>query len=156
MIYCSRIKLRFCEIGVQNSVDFSKLTRKLIIFFLVVLVFFVFYRMGQWLVPFLIALILAYALHAPTKKLSQKLRISQACSSGIFVLALISAFVFFSIFMVPLLKNAILVLINKLPKIISSLPAIFDETIQYFLKIVGLSKTISLESELEKYLSTFT
>lgn len=140
----------------QGNVDVSKLTRKFIVFLLISFAFFVFYCMGQWLAPFLIALILAYALHAPTKQLAAKFKISQALSSGIFVLALISAFVFFMIFMVPLLKNTVLLLINKLPKIMSSLPALFDDSIQKFLNLLGISKTITLESELEKYFSTFT
>jgi putative permease len=112
--------------------------------------------MGQWLIPFGIALILAYALHAPTKTLSLKLNISPSLSAGILVLALVSAFGFFAIFMIPLLKNAIIVLINKIPKLIEYAPGFINRIAKSVFQTLGLERTFNIESELEKYISMFT
>jgi predicted PurR-regulated permease PerM len=116
----------------------------------------VFYFMGQWLIPFLVALILAYALHVPSKKISQILHVSIAVASGIIILLLVAAISVFTTFLVPLAKNATFVLIQKLPILLQTLPDSINELLHNMAQICGIERTFDIGSEFKRYLSEIT
>ncbi|MDR0744415.1 MAG: AI-2E family transporter [Holosporales bacterium] len=141
----------------ENSISSLKVIKKFTIsMFIITVLFFIFYYMEAWLIPFFIAFILAYALHAPTKTLSVKLHISQSISAGILILLLISAFGFFVVFMIPLIKNAMMIIINKIPKLIECAPIFVNDFIKSIFQSIGLDRAFNIENELEKYFLTFT
>ncbi|GHT89284.1 AI-2E family transporter [Alphaproteobacteria bacterium] len=116
----------------------------------------VIYSMGQWLIPFIIAMILAYALHAPVRTISTKLKISQALAASIFIIALIALFSFFAIFMIPLIKNAFIVLLSKLPKLMEFIPGFINSILRKIFFSIGIERTFNIENEMEKYVGLLT
>lgn len=121
---------------------------------LIFLVLFVLcYEMGQWVIPFVIALVLAYTFHVPLRKLSRILHISTTFSAGIIVLGLISLVSLFAIFLAPLLKNATLVLMQKLPDMLRSLPEYINDNLHSLALTFGIEKTFDVGSVFNKYLS---
>ncbi|MDR2667012.1 MAG: AI-2E family transporter [Holosporales bacterium] len=124
--------------------------------FILCAVFLLVYSMGQWFVPFAIALVLAYAFHAPTQFLSRKLRISHSFSSGIVILLTISILFFFTLFLFPILKNALFTLIKKLPLLIQSLPDSINSVFNGITTAVGIDKTFEIGNVVKKYLIELT
>ena len=113
------------------------------------------YQMGQWIVPFVIAFILAYAFHVPSKKLEKILHISATLSSIIIVLGLIAFVSLFTVFLAPLLKNATMIIIQKLPIIIRELPAHINENLHSLFAILGIDRSFDTGAIFNEYLSKF-
>ena len=111
-----------------------------------------FYCMGQWLIPFVISLILAYALHVPAGVLSKKLKISTTLSAGIIVSALITGFTFFALFLIPLIKNASIVLIEKLPRLMESFPSTINAFLHKASSSFGIEKNFDISASFKNYI----
>jgi predicted PurR-regulated permease PerM len=114
------------------------------------------YLMGQWFIPFAVALILAYAFHTPSQFLSQKMRISNSLSSGIIVLLIVSALFFFTLFLIPIFKNALFTLIKKLPILMQSLPDSINSIFNNMTTAIGIDKTFDIGNVVKKYLIELT
>lgn len=129
--------------------------RKIVIGSILCLVLFLLlYSMGQWLIPFIIGLILAYAFHVPSNKISKHLKCSHTVSAFLIVSVIISIFTFFTIFMIPLTKNAILVIINKLPKFVETVPLMINSTIKNIMEAFAIHNSeIDVSTTFQKYLS---
>ena len=113
------------------------------------------YEMGQWVVPFLIAFIIAYALHVPAKKLEKTLRISSTLSSIIIVFGLIAFVSLFTVFLAPLLKNATMVIVQKLPLMVRELPSYINENLHSLFSILGIERAFDTGAIFNEYLSKF-
>jgi predicted PurR-regulated permease PerM len=112
--------------------------------------------MGQWAVPFAIALLLAYTFHSPLKLITDRLHISNTLSAGIIVLFLISIVSLFAIFLIPLFKNVIIVLAQKLPKLLQTLPDSVNNIFLGGMKILGIEWIIDIGEILKRYLIEIT
>lgn len=80
------------------------------------------YSMGQLMIPFILALIIAYAFHVPANKIEKTLKVSPTISALIIVFVITSICILFGIYIIPLIKNAAVILISKLPTILEKLP----------------------------------
>ena len=110
--------------------------------------------MGQWIIPFIIATILAYCFHYPAKMLTEKLKISSSVSAGIILVFLVSLFTICGLFLIPLIHDAILILLNKLSILINSSSS--DSINSFFhglLQKLGINKTIDVGSSLQSYIN---
>lgn len=113
-----------------------------------------FYFMGQWVIPFLVALTLAYALHVPSKVISQRLHVSMAIAAWITVLLLITIIAVFGAFFVPLAKNATFILIQKMPVLLSqTLPDYMNELLHNIAKVCGVERQFDVGKEFKRYVS---
>lgn len=112
------------------------------------------YEMGQWITPFIIALVLAYALHVPSEKLVKRLKVSASVSAGIVMLGFIACISMFMIFLIPLLKNATLALMHNLPSIISSLPNHIDAGLKGLALAFGIERTFDVGTIFYNYISS--
>ncbi len=127
-----------------------------IIFNLIILSFIlvICYAMGKWIVPFFIGIILAYCLHYPAQLLSDKLKVSSTVSASIILIILISIFTVMFVFLVPLVQNAILILLKKLVIILNTSSA---ESINEFVKSIllkfGINKSIDVGTGIQNYIS---
>lgn len=124
------------------------------------------YFMGQWVIPFVIALILAYAFHIPAQKLSEKLHISSAISAGIVVLVFLAFVSVFTIFLLPIFKNALITLAANLPNLLLNFPKFineffrsifqkFDINIAFDIGTILRNAIIELTSDLPNYITDF-
>ncbi len=121
------------------------------------IVIFLCYAMGKWIIPFFIGFILAYALHIPSKTISTKFNINSSLSAGIIVLFLIAIFTFVTLFFIPLLKNALILILQKLPNIITTMPRSINESINDMFKSLGFHNThIDIINTFEQYLTSMT
>ena len=116
---------------------------------------YVCYKMGQWIVPFVIALIFAYAFHVPMIKLSKGLHISSTFASSIIVLGIISFLIIFSIFLIPLLKNAMLIIAQKSPAIVREIPEYLNTNLHAIFSIIGIQKEFDVGAIFNEYISAF-
>jgi predicted PurR-regulated permease PerM len=112
--------------------------------------------MGQWLIPFAIAFIMAYALHVPVDFISQKLRLPRTISTVLVVLSLVVAVSTFTVFFVPLLKNAIVTIIQKLPTFLQTFPEQVNVVLHDVTEACGIDYTFNAAHGFKKYLSEFT
>lgn len=113
------------------------------------------YEMGQWTIPFVIAFILAYALHLPTAKISKTLHVSMSMSAMVSVLGIVAFVSLFTVFLAPILKNATITIIQKLPMIIRNLPEYINENLRAVCSIFGIERTFDVGAIFNEYLSTF-
>jgi len=113
------------------------------------------YEMGQWIVPFVIAFILAYAFHVPSKKLGKILHVSSTLSAIIIVLGLIACVSLFTVFLAPLLKNATMIIIQKLPIMLRELPSYMNENLHRLFSIFGIERSFDTGAIFNEYLSKF-
>ena len=111
--------------------------------------------MGQWIVPFVIAFILAYAFHVPSKKLGKILHVSSTLSAIIIVLGLIACVSLFTVFLAPLLKNATMIIIQKLPIMLRELPSYMNENLHRLFSIFGIERSFDTGAIFNEYLSKF-
>jgi predicted PurR-regulated permease PerM len=109
--------------------------------------------MGQWLIPFVIALILAYAFHVPLKIISEKLHVSRSISAWIIIILLIAGISLFSIFFIPLLKRALVTLVMNLPSFLQSFPRFIDDVLRDVANMCGIEKTFDVGYSFKKYLA---
>ncbi|MDR2598142.1 MAG: AI-2E family transporter [Holosporales bacterium] len=114
------------------------------------------YAMGKWVVPFLVSLILAYALHVPTRYLSKSLNIPFSAASGIVVVILIAFLGLFFIFFIPVLKNSTIIIVQKLPILLRSLPNPVNSFLSGALAMVGVDRQFDIETSLQNYISEVT
>ncbi|MDR2458561.1 MAG: AI-2E family transporter [Holosporales bacterium] len=112
--------------------------------------------MGQWLIPFVIAFIMAYALHAPVDFVSCKLRLPRTVATGVVVLSLVVAVSTFTVFFVPLLKNAIIMVIQKLPVFLQTFPEQINTILHGVAEACGIDYTFDVAHGFKMYLSEFT
>ncbi len=129
--------------AIRNSKTFLKLA-------IIIGALCICYAMGQLLIPFILGLILAYTFHYPTEQLSKYLKLSPAVSAGVVVLFIISIFIFFSMFIIPLIKTAAVVILKECPSIISKLPdainslsGIIEQKLGLHISSSNLSNTIA-------------
>lgn len=124
------------------------------------------YSMGEWVIPFIIALILAYAFHVPTQKLSEKLHISLSFSAGIIVLLFLTFVAIFTIFLLPIFKNALSILTINLPNLLQSFPNFINEfcknifqkfniDISFDIGTIVKNAILELTSDLPNYIANF-
>lgn len=113
------------------------------------------YKMGQWVIPFVIALIFAYAFHVPSMMISRILHVSTTISSIIIVLGIITSVSLFTVFLVPLLKNAMMIIIQQLPVIVKEVPPYVDKNLHNICSIFGIERTFDVGAIFNEYLSTF-
>ena len=111
--------------------------------------------MGQWLIPFAVALVLAYAFHVPTLKISQVLSVSTAVASAIIIAGLMLFVFLVTIFFIPILKNAAFVLMQKLPNILQVLPQYISDTLHKAFTTFGITTNYDVSSIFNEYLDTF-
>ncbi|MDR1609770.1 MAG: AI-2E family transporter [Holosporales bacterium] len=111
---------------------------------------------GQWILPFVIAFIMAYVLHAPVDFVSQKLRLPRTLATGLVVLSLVVAMSTFTVFFVPLLKNAIITIIKKLPVFLQTFPEQVNTILHDIAEACGIEHTFDVAHGFEKYLNEFT
>jgi predicted PurR-regulated permease PerM len=109
--------------------------------------------MKQWMIPFVVALILSYALHVPAQTISRMLHISRTAVAGIIVLLLIAIVAVFGMFLVPLIKNATVVLIQKIPVLSHVLPAYINDVLQNVSRTFGVERTFDIGGEFQRYIS---
>ncbi|MDR1034503.1 MAG: AI-2E family transporter, partial [Holosporales bacterium] len=114
------------------------------------------FAMGKWVVPFLVSLILAYALHVPTRYLAKTLNVSFSSASGIIVGILIAFLVLFTIFFVPALKNSTVIIVQKLPILLRSLPNSINAFLSSIFAVVGVERQFDIEASLQNYVSEVT
>lgn len=112
--------------------------------------------MGQWLIPFVIALILAYAFHVPASAISKKLKISTSLSAGLIITILVSVCIFFGIFLAPLIKNAIIILAQKLPRLLETLPGSINGILHNMAAAIGVEKTFDIGAKFQNYMLELT
>ncbi|MDR3224025.1 MAG: AI-2E family transporter [Holosporales bacterium] len=117
---------------------------------------FLTYFMGQWLIPFVIALILAYVFHVPVNFISRSLRLNRSLSAGCVVILLVSVVSFFTVFFVPLLKNAMFVLIKKLPTFLQLFPRFLNNFLNDISQSCGVEKTFDVGESFRQYFSEIT
>lgn len=89
-------------------------------------ILFTCYAMGQLTIPFLLSLIISYAFHVPARNIEKYLKVSSTMSSLIIVLCMTSACILFGIYIIPLIKNAAMILLSKLPIILKELPTLIN------------------------------
>lgn len=130
----------------------TKKSKLLINFFLSLVLIVLCYEMGQWIIPFFIAIILAYSFHVPLKKLSKTLHISTTFSAAIIVLGIVFVVSLFAIFLIPLLKNAAIFIMQSLPGLLKSLPAYINNHLNGLALSVGIDKTFDVGTVFDKYL----
>ena len=140
----------------NNNASSSKKVKFIVRAALLAILIMVFYCMGKWLIPFIISLILAYAFHAPAKSLAKKLKLSSSASAGIIVSILVTGFTFFAIFLIPLIKNSAIILIQKLPRLMTSLPSSINEFLHKIYSTFGIERTFDVEASFEKYMGGIT
>ena len=135
----------------------SKKRSKLIINSLLLFAFCLLcYEMGQWTIPFIIALVLAYAFHIPLKKISKKLHLSNTYSATIIVLFILSLVSIFTVFLIPLLKNATVILVQKLPDLLQTFPDSINTTLHNAVASLGIDKNFDIGTVFKKYLIELT
>ncbi len=124
------------------------------------------YFMGQWVIPFIVALILAYAFHVPAQKLSKKLGSSSSLSAGIIVLLFLTFVSLFAIFLLPIFKNALVTLTTNLPHLLQNFPNVINEFFRNILQKFSLdvmfdigailkNAIMELTSDLPNYITNF-
>lgn len=111
------------------------------------------YEMGQWTIPFIVALILAYAFHAPSQKLANILHVSTTISAGIIILSLVSFIFLFATFSIPILKNAMITLIQRLPDLLKSLPENINNNLHNLALTFGIDRTFDVGIVFNRYLA---
>ena len=112
------------------------------------------YAMGKWTIPFIIGIILAYCLHYPSQLLSEKLKISTTLSAGFILSFIISIFSIIFIFLIPLVQNAILILLKKLAIILNTSSAdSINEFVQNILLKFGINKSIDVGTGIQNYIN---
>ena len=110
--------------------------------------------MGKWTIPFIIGIILAYCLHYPVQLLSEQLKISSTLSASIILVFIISIFSIIFIFLIPLIQNAILILLKKLAIILNTSSAeSINEFISNILLKFGIDKTIDVGTGIQHYIN---
>jgi predicted PurR-regulated permease PerM len=112
--------------------------------------------MGRWLAPFVISLVLAYALHAPSLWISKRFKISTSVSAMIVVSVIILLVSFFAIFLIPLLKNAGVVIIQKLPRLLRTLPDMVNGTLDSILAPFGVSRSFDVGFNMQDCINRLT
>ena len=111
--------------------------------------------MGQWIIPFITALVISYAFHVPSLRLSKLCRISSVFSAAIIVFGLVSLFSLFTVFLIPTLKNAIVILMQKLPYILHTFPIYINDTLHKLLSNFGFDYNVNYSSVFTEYINTF-
>jgi predicted PurR-regulated permease PerM len=76
-----------------------------------------------------------------------------ATSAGIIVLLLIAIVAIFGTFFVPLAKNATVVLIQKMPVLLQTLPDYINDVLNNASKMIGLERTFDIGGEFKRYVS---
>jgi predicted PurR-regulated permease PerM len=114
------------------------------------------YNMGKWIIPFLLATIFAYALHVPVRKLAKSLRLSPTVSSGIVVTVLIAFFCLFVIFFIPVFKNAMFVIVQKIPSLLHSLPLSINSILSKATSMFGIERQFNVEYNINEYINGLT
>jgi predicted PurR-regulated permease PerM len=112
--------------------------------------------MGQWLVPFMIAFIIAYIFHVPVDMIVKVTKFSRTLSTGLVVLSLVAAVSVFTVFFVPLLKDALVTLIQKLPAFLQTFPELINTVLHDLAKACSIEYTFDIENDFKKYLSELT
>ncbi len=127
------------------------------IYISLVLAFVVFlvYSMGQLVIPFVASLILAYALHTPVEKISNFCRISQAISSWIVILLIIGIIYVLATFIFPIVKNASIMLFDRLPTLIDTACQYINEKVGAVSSILGLEKPFNTGDTLKRCLMEY-
>ncbi|MDR1476434.1 MAG: AI-2E family transporter [Holosporales bacterium] len=114
------------------------------------------YSMGKLIVPFLVSLILAYALHVPSRYLSQVLHISFSVASGIIVSVLLAFSGLFVIFLIPVIKNSAIAIVQRLPIFLHSLPNSVNTFLSNVCSTFGIEKQFDIATNLQNYISEIT
>lgn len=114
------------------------------------------YEMGQWVIPFIIALIFAYAFHIPLKKISNKLHLSNSCSATIIVFFILSIVSILTVFLIPLLKNATIILVQKLPELLQNFPDSINTILHNTASSFGIDRNFDIGTLFKKYLVELT
>ena len=128
-------------------------TRILIKITIAAAILYLCYKMGQWMIPFALAIILAYAFHVPSVKMQKVLRISSSLSAAIIVVCLMTCIVLFTIFLIPLIKNAAIILMLKLPDFLRELPDYINKFLHDFVARFGIDRTFDVNDSFNEYLS---
>jgi predicted PurR-regulated permease PerM len=143
-------------VGISFMPDVSPRVRAFWISVVLAVAFVLLYAMGKWVIPFLVSLILAYALHVPTRYLARLLSISFSAASGIIVIILIAFLGLFVIFFIPVLKNSTVIIVQKLPILLQSLPNSVNSFLSGACAMVGLDRQFDIEASLQNYISEIT
>ncbi|MDR1365354.1 MAG: AI-2E family transporter [Holosporales bacterium] len=109
------------------------------------------FLIGQWLIPFVIALVIAYALHAPVDWMTRKLRLPRSVATGLATLSLVAAVSTFTVFFAPLLKNAVVTIIQKLPAFLQTFPEKINMILRDFADTCGIEHTFDVAYDFKKY-----
>lgn len=119
------------------------------------LVIWVCYEMGLWVIPFITALVLAYAFHVPAMKLSQALRVSMTFSAMFIVFGIISFLSLFTLFLIPLLKSATIIMMHNLPDMLRTFQEYVNNTFHNFVAYFGVEKNFDVNIIFNEYFRTF-
>ena len=114
------------------------------------------YAMGVWIVPFVSAFGLAYAFHVPFKKLSVIFRISEFWSAAIMVLSVVSVVALLAVFLLPLLKDAVLVLAQRLPALLQTFPSYLNDALHGIAMTFGIDRTFDIGATFQSCLEELT
>lgn len=110
------------------------------------------YIMGQWTIPFIVSLVLAYCFHYPANKISTYLKISPAASSGIIVTFLVAVCALIGLFVIPVMQKATLIFLNKISLLVNSTsPGTINEAVHEFLLKLGIHQTIDVGTSIQNY-----
>ncbi|MDR2075154.1 MAG: AI-2E family transporter [Holosporales bacterium] len=117
---------------------------------------FIFCSMGELLVPFVLGLILAYAFHVPSQKISAYLKVSSTVSAMLIVLLVVSIFVFSAICLTPFIKNSAVTLLDKLPILVEKLLELLSTSTSRIGEIFGVrTADVNLFEATKTYLNHF-
>lgn len=115
----------------------------------------VLYVMGQWTMPFIVSLILAYCFHYPANQLSTYLKISSATASCIIVVFLVTIFTLTVIFLIPLIQKATIVLLHKISILVSTTsPETINNALQEFLSKLGIHQSFDIGTSIQNYIKS--
>ncbi len=111
--------------------------------------------MGQWTIPFIVSIVLAYCFHYPANQLSIRFNLSSATSSGIIVSLLVTVCSLIGIFILPLIQKSAIVLLNKISILVNTVSAdSINSTIHDALKKIGIDQPIDIGTSIQNYTRT--
>ncbi len=113
-------------------------------------ILFTCYAMEQFIIPFLLSIIISYTFHVPARNIEKYLRTSSTMSSLIIVLCITSTCILFGIYIIPLIKNAAMILLSKLPIILKELPSLINS-----FAITLHVDNLNIANAFEKYIMDF-
>ena len=111
------------------------------------------YVMGQWTIPFIVSLILAYCFHYPANQISTYFKISPATASCLIVTLLVAIFTLIMIFLIPLIQKATIILLHKISILVNNTsPETINNALHNFLSKFGIHQSFDIGISVQNYI----